>query len=348
MIKNSIENIRPNEDRLDGIYRGVIEDNNDPEKAGRCRIRIFGVHTDNKIKTELDGIPTDELPWAEPALSLFEGSVSGFGSWTVPLQGSHVFLFFENGHILQPRYFASAPGIPTESPDKKSGFNDPDGNYPVSEVNAPHEPNGLNEPDFHKLGRSEGLDSTIVQSKTDNKRSGISTADGGSWDEPDPYYSAEYPNNKVFASNSGIVVEIDDTNGEERIHIYHPSNSYIEINKDGDMIIRNAGDRFDIVDGNRKTFDTNSDSTTNSNKTDKIGSNKTEDVGSDRSISVGGNETKEVTGNKDDTISGAATKDVTNNDEETVGGIKSVTATGEIKLISSTKITLQAPAVSVV
>jgi hypothetical protein len=27
-------------DRLYGIYRGVVEDNVDPEKKGRCKIRI--------------------------------------------------------------------------------------------------------------------------------------------------------------------------------------------------------------------------------------------------------------------------------------------------------------------
>ena len=180
MIKNSIENIRPKSEELSSIYRGVIEDNNDPEKAGRCKIRVFGVHTANKYKSNVDGIPTDELPWAEPAFGLFEGSMSGFGSWTVPLQGSHVFLFFEAGNILQPRYFATVPGTPTEAPENTAGFNDPDENYPVSSTNAPHQPNALNEPDFHRLGRNEGITDTIVQSKTNNKVSGVSTASGGS------------------------------------------------------------------------------------------------------------------------------------------------------------------------
>ncbi|NCD00181.1 MAG: hypothetical protein EOL95_10840 [Bacteroidia bacterium] len=30
----------------------------------------------------------------------------------MPLQGSHVFLFFENGNIQYPKYFASSPGVP--------------------------------------------------------------------------------------------------------------------------------------------------------------------------------------------------------------------------------------------
>lgn len=56
-----------------------------------------------------------------------EGGVSGFGSWCVPVQGSQVFLFFENGHILKPRFFASIPGVPTDpqfDDDAKEGSQD--------------------------------------------------------------------------------------------------------------------------------------------------------------------------------------------------------------------------------
>lgn len=336
-----MKNLQPSDYKLNGIYRGVVEDNLDPEKAGRCKIRVFGIHTSNRIKSDTDGIPIEELPWSQPALSLFEGSVSGFGGWNVPLQGSHVFLFFENGNILQPRYFASAPGIPEEKPNESNGFSDPIGNYPVDTINAPHHPNGLKEPDFHKLARNENINSTIVESKRGSKNSGVNIAGGGSWDEPDPYYSAEYPQNKVYATHSGITIEIDDTDGEERIHVYHPSNSYIEINKNGDIIIKNAGQKFDISNGNKKNYVAgNEDNTVDGSKTDKIGTSETVDIGSSQDIKIGSNKTEE--------IGGVETKDISSNSEETVGGIKSITATSDITIISSTSITLQAPSVKVI
>lgn len=49
---------------LDGIYRGLVEDNNDPEDSGRVKIRIFGIH-------DIDTTTIDQLPWAKPALSLY-------------------------------------------------------------------------------------------------------------------------------------------------------------------------------------------------------------------------------------------------------------------------------------
>jgi len=234
-------------DKLNGIYRGVIEDNVDPDKMGRCKIRIFGIHTPKKTKTLTEGIPTDELPWADPVMGLFEGSVSGFGAWTVPLQGSHVYIFFESGNILEPKYFATVPGKPTDQNHgftSKEGFSDPDEEYPVTTISKPHKPNALNESDFHRLARNEDTGDTIVDTKTINKNAS----------EPAPYYNAEYPHNKVFATHSGITIEIDDTPDNKRIHVYHPSNSYIEINNDGNVIIRNANDKYVIIDGKKLEY----------------------------------------------------------------------------------------------
>ena len=90
MIKNSPKDLQIDIERLNGFYRGVVEDNKDPLKAGRVRVRIHGLHTSKKLKSDIEGIPTNELPWAEPCMPIHEGSVSGFGAWAVPLQGSHV------------------------------------------------------------------------------------------------------------------------------------------------------------------------------------------------------------------------------------------------------------------
>lgn len=94
---------------FNGIYRGVVEDNNDPEKRMRCRIRIFGLQTSKYEKLDGEGIPVDELIWAEPAVPITGGGASGFGTFGVPLQGTQVFLFFEGGNFLQPRFFAWSP-----------------------------------------------------------------------------------------------------------------------------------------------------------------------------------------------------------------------------------------------
>ena len=76
----------------EGFYwwHGVVEDVNDPLKLGRCRVRVFGYHTDN-----LQELPTPDLPWAHPIQPITSAAVSGIGmSPTGLLPGSHVLGFF--------------------------------------------------------------------------------------------------------------------------------------------------------------------------------------------------------------------------------------------------------------
>ena len=229
--------------QINGFFRGVVEDNVDPEKRGRCRIRVFGLHTPQKVKTKQEGIPTEELPWAEPVLGLVEGSITGFGMWSVPVQGSHVMLFFENGNPLQPRYFGTLPGVPVEIPDKTKGFADPTGTYPTAR---------LNEPDYHRLARGESTQ-TGVTKKNAGRKQGVVTANGDTWSEPTSPYAAQYPHNFVMAFHGGLIMEFDSTPGQTRINLHHLlGNSYIEIDKDGNMVIRNTGERYDVTKGGNR------------------------------------------------------------------------------------------------
>jgi hypothetical protein len=76
---------------------GVVEDRRDPEKLGRCRVRIFGYHTDSK---EL--LPTRKLPWCIPIHPITSAAVSGIGSSPLgPLEGSWVIGFFLDGEDMQ-------------------------------------------------------------------------------------------------------------------------------------------------------------------------------------------------------------------------------------------------------
>lgn len=135
-MRINLQDLKQTDLKLHGIYRGVVEDNEDPTFAGKCRVRVFGVHSSSPVGSSTEGIATASLPWAEPVLGLIEGSVSGYGLFGVPLQGSHVFVFFENGNHMMPRYFGSAPGTvaaaaapPVEGAEPVA-FVDPDGAYP--------------------------------------------------------------------------------------------------------------------------------------------------------------------------------------------------------------------------
>lgn len=67
--------------------------------------------------------------------------------------------------------------------------------------------------------------------------------------EPESAYAAQYPLNRTITSKSGHVIELDDTPDNKRIHIYHTSGAYIEINNDGRVVIKSPVDMLDIVGG---------------------------------------------------------------------------------------------------
>ena len=65
--------------------------------------------------------------------------------------------------------------------------------------------------------------------------------------EKETEYAAKYPHNKTITTDSGHVLELDDTPKAERIHIYHKSGSYIEIFPDGSIITKSAKDSVSVT-----------------------------------------------------------------------------------------------------
>jgi hypothetical protein len=362
-MRVSFKNLIPGSGKLDGIFKGVVEDNKDPEKRGRVRIRIIGLHTNIKETSDTAGIPTSSLPWAEPVLSTFEGSISGYGAWFVPVQGSHVYLFFENGNMMQPRYFGTAAGVPKRKANPKFGFYDPDGIYPLESM--------LGKPDWHPLARGE--DTSVYDDRKKNKLTNISTATGKKWDEPDPFYfdsKPVYPNNTVIATRGGFLFEFDGTENAQRFAFMHPM-AYFEFNKDGKMILRNKADRWDICDGIcYRYYKEDSHATVGGTKSTVVGEDKktsivkeeTRTVGSEqkiaikgtqttsiistqevnvkgkRKIGIWGSEDKSVKGSGTNSILGSATKNITGMYRKNVNAICEETSAGPKGVKSSSTI----------
>lgn len=72
--------------------------------------------------------------------------------------------------------------------------------------------------------------------------------------EPATSYASKYPYNKVITTERGHCVEIDDTPGAERIHVYHKSGTYIEINQDGQMVTKVADNGFEVIVKNQEVY----------------------------------------------------------------------------------------------
>lgn len=124
-----------------------------------------------------------------------------------------------------------------------TGFTDPTANYPTKEYAGISETNKLAQ------GDARG---TIVQEKNKGRMLGAKLPGGESWDEPESAFRGAYPYNKVTQTESGHIIEVDDTPGSERLHVYHKSGTYIEIDSNGSVIKRTKGSSYEIIDRNGK------------------------------------------------------------------------------------------------
>lgn len=73
-------------------YVGVVEDNLDPNKEGRLKIRIVDVYDEAK---------TEDLPWASPWKDLAGGQIG------IPEKGKVVVCVFEQGDAYKPEYIST-------------------------------------------------------------------------------------------------------------------------------------------------------------------------------------------------------------------------------------------------
>jgi len=156
---------------------------------------------------------------------------------------------------------SDAANIPVTN-DTENGFGDPRGQYPKKSLGGKPDTNplavGINSPHIQNNPTSQGANQESLSSgaspaaKNALRKRDIPKAgrNGGSWSQPKTAYAAQYPFNKVTASESGHVQEIDDTPGAERIHTAHKSGSFNEIGPDGTQVTRVVGDNYTIIDNN--------------------------------------------------------------------------------------------------
>ena len=254
------------------FFKGVVESHDDPLRLGRVRVRVLGVHTENKNE-----IPTEHLPWANPAGPITSAGVTGVGDWRVPVQGAWVWIFFEDYPENQrPVYFATVSGIPQVPANTNEGFNDPAGIFPLVDK--------LGEPDYNRLASNRKISQTVIQLKDDEQTKHIPVANlqiiGSdlsnftkpsvapyTYSEPIEPYATTYPNNRVIETEpkeymNGHVIELDDTESAARIHIHHKAGTSISIHPNGQMITKIRKDNYNLIMGNSLTYVNGTDSET--------------------------------------------------------------------------------------
>jgi hypothetical protein len=239
------------------MYQGVVEDRNDPLRLGRCKVRWMGLHTEDKTK-----LKTENLPWSHPIQPITSAAMSGIGESPVgPVEGTWVVGFFRDQAFQQPVYFGTLGGIPLD-PALDVGFFDPNKKYPLTEEGEILGASVFEEPDTNRLARGEE-DNTVISERKNSLDEMQAPAGAGSLKdikEPETKFAAKYPFNHVKFTESGHVQEFDDTEGAERIHIYHKAGTFEEIYPDGSRVVKVVSDNYTAILGENNihiTKDTN-------------------------------------------------------------------------------------------
>jgi hypothetical protein len=191
------------------------------------------------------------------------------GSFTSdgPKEGDMVVGFFTDGNSGQfPIIFGVLPGIPDTLPPINKGFSDPrtdeqllsapkkplvrvynkggSGGTLVDGV-ATRYPNVLKEPTTSRVARNETIEKTLIQERKDEVVT-VPTVNS-SWTEPTTKYAAKFPYDTVTETESGHLLEVDDTPGAERISNAHRSGTFDEVHPDGSKVTKIFKDNYHVI-----------------------------------------------------------------------------------------------------
>lgn len=351
-------------------FIGVVEDRNDPKQLGRVKVRVYSVHTE-----DINALPTDDLPWAMVVQPVTSAAISGIGrSPTGIVEGSWVYgVFLDEGEYQQPLVIGTLAGNPTQSPGER-GFSDSKNEvYPLNDPGLAK----LGESSVPRLARSNAeAHQNLIQKRRNRKGFGpIKSAKASKvksvlankedsyyrrtqWREPHPRFGGQgrrfppevptssYPLNHVWHTEAGHIFEVDDTPKAERIHWYHTSGTFQEIQPKGDRMTKVVGHDYEAVFGDKDIFiKGNVNITINGDARTLIKGNKIEEIDGDYMLTVrgdvvqkiAGNEAKEIdsdqsvqiNGNKNERVSKNVTLTTVGNFVDSIKGLFQKTVTGE-------------------
>lgn len=145
----------------------------------------------------------------------------------------------------QPEH-VDKPDVPALAQGGNAGLNDPvikdKVKFAVQGVTV-----GTGKPNSWSRTKVANFNPTVGQGFKDRHN-------GSTWSEPATAYAAQFPYNHVTQTESGHVIELDDTPGAERVHIFHRAGSFIEFHPDGSVVYKclKNGYRVTMADENVK------------------------------------------------------------------------------------------------
>lgn len=247
-----------------GKFQGVVSDNKDPKMRNRIRAKIPELFMNPETRECIDS------DWCEGTGSWG----NGLGVSMVPPVGAPVWItprYSDDGELWQLVY---EPG--------RHGASDGTSHVPAIARGEDDETVGpLRSSAPFKVPAADsmlGVRGTARAEKlTDDVIPGI----------PGSANAGEYPANSVLKMPGGTTLEFDDTEGVERVFLYHPSGTCLEINGKGVWVQRETKRWEEIVDSRTTRVGTDDRLRVDGNLQVGVGKNHVEKAAGRRVICAG-------------------------------------------------------------
>lgn len=128
--------------------------------------------------------------------------------------------------------------------------------------------------------------------------------------EPESSYAGEYPYVQTMETEAGHIQEFDNTPGNERYRLVHPTGSYEEVAPDGRRTTKTMADSYNITNGDGATL-----------------------ISGDAKTNIGGDEVYYNMSSRRDQIDGDKVLFIRGNDTTTVEGDGTILVKGNIKIV---------------
>jgi len=195
-------------------------------------------------KNTADGVGTQASTWWEV------GARSINSNATVPSADNVVAASVKSNKNIFNNLIDWAGSLNSVKLGQPPAFSDPNSVYPTCDYTGRADTNKL-------ATNNTGLTTTLLAEKDRNRSENIPTANnasGGNWNEPQSAFNAKYPYNHVTETESGHIIELDDTPNAERIHIYHRTGTYVEIDREGSVSYKVKGENYEIYNRNNRMY----------------------------------------------------------------------------------------------
>lgn len=214
-----------------GPYLGSVTRTDDPDKSGRVQAHIPDLFSDPETGEEME---------VDLWIECMSGAGNDIGIISVPPVGSNIYIWAEYSDDMNLYRMCYTRGPVRRTPE--SGFSGiplaAQGLDCESVIGKPKNALPVDEDDPQIVLPSSStkiIDSDVVE---------FNLPSSGYYDAvqletipfagiPPSANESTYPNNHCIKTPNGLLVELDDTPEARRIHIYHPSGTYLEINNGG-------------------------------------------------------------------------------------------------------------------